>query len=456
MDGMYLKNELYSLVKNDESIFEFIQSGSLDGIWYWDLENPEMEWMSPKFWKALGYHPDEKKHLASEWQDIINQDDLKLAIENLKKHCADPNHPYDQVVRYVHKKGHTVWIRCRGLGIRDENGEVIRLLGAHTDISDLKETEKEVSRLRNEFEKVFNGTQDGMFLIKVLEDGEFRYVRNNVAHQQKTGISLEHIMNKTPQELVGPKLGQLISENYRKCILSKKSITYEEELSLPGGDCVWLTTLTPVIENDVVTNIVGSSTDITERKQLERELEKQANYDKVTNLPNRRLFFERLERLIVESERDNTQFALLFIDLDGFKNINDKFGHVGGDEVLIAIGQRIQQCIRKSDTVARMGGDEYGVLLRGAGDVNAINKVVKKIHQAIQDVILIGNEKCYVNSSVGVTFYPKTGKTSETLLKSADSLMYDVKRNGKGGFKIIDVEQGHSINPKSMEPFSAK
>lgn len=438
MDGTYLKNELYDLINKDTSIFEFIQSGSLDGIWYWDLENPEMEWMSPKFWETLGYNPDEKKHLSREWQDIIFQEDLKLAIENFEKHCADSNHPYDQIVRYKHKNGSTVWIRCRGLAIRNETGKVLRMLGAHTDITDLKEKEKEITRLTNEYEKVFNGTQDAMFLIKVLENGEFIYVRNNLAHQNKTGILLKQIMNKSPQEMLGKEMGDIISENYRKCVVVSKSIVYEEELNLPGGERVWLTTLTPIIEDDRVSHIVGSATDITERKKLEIELEKQANYDKLTGLPNRRLFFERLERLLVESERDNSQFALLFIDLDGFKNINDKYGHQAGDEVLTTVGKRIQTCIRKSDTAARMGGDEYSVLLRGIEDKKAVSIVVEKIHNSLQETIHIGNNECYINSSIGVAIYPYNGKDSETLLRNADSIMYEVKRNGKGGFEILD------------------
>ncbi|MBP7085759.1 MAG: PAS domain-containing protein [Enterococcus sp.] len=299
MDGIYLKNELYKLINNDTSIFEFIQSGSLDGIWYWDIENPEMEWMSPKFWETLGYNPEEKKHLAREWQDIIFQEDLNLLIANFEKHCADPHHPYDQIVRYRHKNGSTIWIRCRGLAIRDTNGKVIRMLGAHSDIIDLKETENELSRLTKEYEKVFNGTQDSMFLIKVLDNGEFRYVRNNLAHQNKTGILLEQIMDKSPQELLGKEMGEIVSENYQQCVLARKSVVYEEELTLPSATRIWLTTLTPILKNDNVTHIVGSATDITERKKLEIELKKQANYDQLTGLPNRRLFFNRLERLIV-------------------------------------------------------------------------------------------------------------------------------------------------------------
>lgn len=437
MQENYLKKELYDLTKNDTKIFEFIQSGSLDGIWYWDLEDSENEWMSPKFWETLGYDPEEKKHLASEWQNIIFKEDLNLAFSNFEKHCADPTYPYDQIVRYKHKNGSTVWIRCRGLAIRDQNGKPIRMLGAHTDITDLKEAEKKYSRLMKEYEKVFNGTQDAMFLIKVTLNGEFRYIRNNLSHQNKTGITLEQLRNSSPQELLGEETGDIVASNYQKCVDSKHSMTYEEELWLPAGQRVWLTTLTPIIEEGICSYIVGSAEDITERKKLELELEKYANYDKLTGLPNRRLFFERLELTILENERDKAEFAVLFIDLDGFKNINDNYGHEAGDEVLITVGNRLLQCVRKSDTVARMGGDEYTVILKNVEDKEDIKNLVEKIHKSLQEVMQIDGVECFVNSSIGVALYPENGYDSETLLRNADSLMYEIKRNGKGGYKFF-------------------
>ena len=436
MKENYLKDELYNLINIDTSIFEFIQSGALDGVWYWDLENPDNEWMSPKFWETLGYSPNDKKHLASEWQDIIFHEDLKLALDNFNKHCADPHYPYDQIVRYKHKNGSTVWIRCRGIAIRNANGKPIRMLGAHTNITDLKEAEKEISRLTEEYEKVFNGTQDAMFLIKILENGGFCYIRNNLAHQNKTKLSLEQIKDKSPQELLGKEMGDLVEVNYQKCVDSKKSITYEEALSLPGGERTWLTTLTPVWEDNRISFIVGSAEDITDRKRLELELEKSANYDKLTELPNRRLFFERLERIILEYEREKNKFALLFIDLDGFKIINDKYGHAVGDKVLITVGNRLSQRIRKSDTVARMGGDEFTIIIRDIGDKKAINNLVNEIHKNLQEVMIIGDIECKINSSIGIAIYPDNGQDSETLLRYADSLMYEIKRNGKGSYKF--------------------
>ncbi|MEE4202987.1 MAG: PAS domain-containing protein, partial [Halieaceae bacterium] len=137
-----LRQELDQLLREDTKIFDFLESSTLDGMWFWDLENPEEEWMSETFWRTFGYDPSEKQHLASEWQDMINPDDLALALENFNAHCADPNHPYDQIVRYRHKDGSTVWVRCRGMAIRDESGKPIRMLGAHTNITGLKALEQ--------------------------------------------------------------------------------------------------------------------------------------------------------------------------------------------------------------------------------------------------------------------------------------------------------------------------
>lgn len=141
----YLERELEDLISSDRATWQFIQEGSLDGVWYWDLEEPQHEWMSPEFWRTLGVDPATKKHDPAEWQDIIFAEDLALALQNFEKHCADPSHPYDQVVRYRHADGSTVWIRCRGLAIRDENGKPIRMLGAHTDLTAVKRSEEHAS-----------------------------------------------------------------------------------------------------------------------------------------------------------------------------------------------------------------------------------------------------------------------------------------------------------------------
>ncbi len=138
----YLQSELDALIRADDGAWSFLQKGSLDGIWYWDLEHPENEWMSPEFWRLFGVDPATKRHDPAEWQDIIFKNDLNVALANFEAHCADPDVPYDQIVRYRHADGSVVWVRCRGIAIRDAQGKPIRMLGAHNDITAVKRSEE--------------------------------------------------------------------------------------------------------------------------------------------------------------------------------------------------------------------------------------------------------------------------------------------------------------------------
>ena len=143
-DEHYLKTELYELVRKDRAIFEFLQAGSLDGIWYWDVERQDQEWMSPRFKELFGYRDEEIPNTSEWWMANIFPEDRDLALDNFAKHLADASHPYDQIVRYRHRDGGTVWVRCRGLAVRDEKGEPIRLLGCHTDVTALKRAEEDL------------------------------------------------------------------------------------------------------------------------------------------------------------------------------------------------------------------------------------------------------------------------------------------------------------------------
>ncbi|GHF13635.1 hypothetical protein GCM10017044_04640 [Kordiimonas sediminis] len=151
MGQHYLQQELVDLMKSDAGIFSFIENAAIDGIWFWDLEDPENEWMSPKFWQTFGIDPATKEHKAHEWQQLIFPEDLVLALDNFQKHADNPDHPYDQIVRYRHADGSVVWIRCRGIAIRREDGTPIRMLGTHNDITPLMaEQEKTNIQMRSE------------------------------------------------------------------------------------------------------------------------------------------------------------------------------------------------------------------------------------------------------------------------------------------------------------------
>ncbi|MBB4312802.1 PAS domain-containing sensor histidine kinase [Roseospira marina] len=156
----WLKDELYALVRDEPGIFEFLQNGSLDGIWYWDMVGMTEEWLSPRFKELFGYADHEMENTPAWWQANIHPDDLAHVLDNLEKHKADPNHPYDQIVRYRHRDGHTIWVRCRGLVIRNARGEPVRMIGAHTDVTALKRAEEELARQTRELGCQINDLRD--------------------------------------------------------------------------------------------------------------------------------------------------------------------------------------------------------------------------------------------------------------------------------------------------------
>ena len=170
--------------------------------------------------------------------------------------------------------------------------------------------------------------------------------------------------------------------------------------------------------------------------QLATELEKHANYDILTGLPNRRFFFERLEQMITESENKSSKAAILYIDLDAFKDINDTYGHKIGDGVLMTVGNRLLQCIQEPDIAARLGGDEFAVLIQDIENIFNAEKLAKKIHKLLEEYMVIENITYNISSSIGIAVYPEAGKDGDTLLRNADSAMYEIKRHGKGQIGI--------------------
>ncbi|MCP4607537.1 MAG: PAS domain S-box protein, partial [Planctomycetes bacterium] len=266
----YLKNELYELIQKDISVFEFLQQGSLDGLWYWDLDEIENEWMSSRFWTTLGYDPAEKKHLVSEWQDLINPEDLQVALSNFNKHCADPKHPYDQVVRYIHKNGSIVWIRCRGIAIRDDTGKPIRMLGTHTDLTQQKKAEEALRESEERLSSIIEKTEAGYFFID--NDGFFRVVND-------AWLRMHHY--SSPDQVIGQHFSVTQVDIDLHAANEIVVRLLEGEAVPPGefsrrcydGSLGYHTfTVNPVLQGGEVIGLEGFIIDITERKKAEEAL----------------------------------------------------------------------------------------------------------------------------------------------------------------------------------------
>jgi diguanylate cyclase (GGDEF)-like protein/hemerythrin-like metal-binding protein/PAS domain S-box-containing protein len=177
--------------------------------------------------------------------------------------------------------------------------------------------------------------------------------------------------------------------------------------------------------------LVGMALDVTEQVRAQRQLQYLAFYDPLTELPNRALFYDRLGQALVQAKRDRKPFALLVLDLDGFKEVNDRHGHETGDALLKAVARRLRLCVRESDTVARIGGDEFVVLLPGLRHTEAASSVAGKILDALKEPFRFGKKECRVGASIGICVGPEDGDDMETLLGRADAAMYESKAAGK-------------------------
>lgn len=173
---------------------------------------------------------------------------------------------------------------------------------------------------------------------------------------------------------------------------------------------------------------------LTRLKQTNEQVTHLAHHDGLTGLPNRILFYDRLNQAIARARRDKESVAVLFLDLDGFKKINDTLGHASGDALLIEAAKRIQACVRESDTVARMGGDEFTAILCNVG--NGKETVAQKILDTIRQPFMLANQSCSVGVSIGIAIYPDSGGNAEDLMKVADTAMYLAKDSGKNCYRF--------------------
>lgn len=453
----YLEQELQALFKSDNDIYNFIAHAALDGIWFWDLQNPENEWMNDQFWWTLGYDPQQKQHLASEWQDLINEEDLQTALDNFHAHCDDPNHPYDQIVRYRHADQSTVWIRCRGLVIRDLHGEPVRMLGAHIDVTELKEAEqryhdslKEIDRLYAETkialeasEQVFDAIPDAVF--QVANSGDIVKVNEQACS----------MLGYSRAELEQMNIDALVPEAHRGNHPSKRERYFKQGYSSAvtkmgqavaalrkDGTHVPVNIRLSSIETQQGSHVLALLRDISATEALKaslresqsemKQLYEQMIRDDLTSTFNRSYFLKHAEIELERAKRLQTSVTLLMLDIDNFKEINDVFGHQQGDQVLQQISQIITDNVRAYDIFARYGGEEFIVFMPETSQSAAISvcqRIIDVINQTRQQSMQSAIQLPTI--SIGLCGMDSNQYNLEELIKHADDRLLHAKRTGK-------------------------
>ncbi|MDO8608052.1 MAG: EAL domain-containing protein [Phaeospirillum sp.] len=406
------------------------------------LSTPSGEYVhcNPAFCAMVGYSDAELQ--ALNYRDITHPDDIGRHTDLRDAMMAGKIDNYDVTKRYIVRDGRTVWARLTVTAVRDSsNGETRYTVAVVENVTERKRLEDHMRLAAT----VFENTGEGLFIT----DDKHRIIHINPAFTDLTGFQLEDVLGKTPRMLSS---GRHTPDFYDHMTdILNKTGKWQGEIwnRRKTGEMFaeWLNIAAVRNEQDQITNYVAVFSDITSRKQDEERLSYQANHDPLTRLPNRTLFQERLSRALTRANRAQSNVALLFIDLDHFKQVNDTLGHLAGDFLLQQVAERLTACVRQGDTVARLSGDEFTVILEDIVEAHDGAVVAHKILTAMSTPFdLQGREAC-ISSSIGVALYPGDAGDPQSLVKLADAAMYRAKHQGRNACRF----HSETINAQAFE-----
>lgn len=428
-------------LNNREHILNSLLS-NLDGMAYCCLldEYWTMLFVSDGCHKLTGYKPEDILHngYISFEEMTLEEDRSKLREAIL--HAIAQNERFDLEYRIKTANGDIRWVSERGTGILNPQGQVEALEGFIQDITERKYSEQAVHEAEQRYRSIFENTVEGIFQTSI----EGQYLSANPALARIYGYSsaqelIENLNNIGQQLYVDPHKREEFSELMRT---HERINNFESRVYRRNGSIIWISENARAVR-DLAGNLLyyeGTVEDITERKNYSDLIEYRATHDDLTGLPNRTLLKDRLQQAISNADRSKSQLAVVFVDLDQFKDVNDSMGHHAGDLLLVAMAERLKSCVRESDTVARPSGDEFVLLLSNLSGIEALSQTLQRILTATAEPCSIEQREFIVTCSLGISMFPNDGSDSETLLKNADTAMYKAKQSGKNNFQFFTPE----------------
>ena len=315
----------------------------------------------------------------------------------------------------------------------------------------LRQIDEETKRVETEgkLQQLYQAIEHSASAVTITDKhGIVEYV--NPQFTSLTGYLPEDIIGLTPEEMASYEVNQINYAEMQQHLSEGKSWRGELQNKTKSGELLWtLQHVAPIRDDqEEITHFVSTAYDITELRSAQDTIEKLAYYDELTGLPNRRLFYDRLNQALKNTKRKNGKFAVCYLDLDGFKNINDSLGHANGDELLKAVAQRIRAHVRGKDMVARLGGDEFTIILEGISGAGDVSTVAEHIIEALGQPVDVAGTQVVVTTSIGVAIYPDDGTEINDLTRNADMAMYHAKDNGRNNCQFFADEMNRRIRER--------
>ncbi|MBE3653046.1 diguanylate cyclase [Vibrio navarrensis] len=408
---------------------ENVIEGTDAGTWYWNIQTGKTEF-NPRWAEIIGYQLHELGPISIQtWLALLHPDDVKKSEKKLQAHFAGEQEYYQCEVRMRHRDGHWVWVMDRGkVALWDESGKPLEMFGTHIDISEDKAREQQLALAADVYKYVHEGI--------LIANSCGLIVDVNRAFSQITGYSREEVIGQSPKMLKSGIHDRAFYHNIWKTLHLEGCWRGEIWNKRKNGE-IYPELLTISRVSDPVEDVryVALFSDISALKEHEYHLEKIAHYDALTKLPNRLLLQERLNTSMLNAKKYGRAIALLFIDLDGFKDVNDQYGHTAGDEVLCVMAQRMKTITREEDTLARFGGDEFIVILSDIDDKHRTTQIVTRLLSSIAKPLHVSGYEMSLSASIGISLYPENRDISaERLIQQADEAMYQAKLAGRNGY----------------------
>jgi diguanylate cyclase (GGDEF)-like protein/PAS domain S-box-containing protein len=410
------------------------------GMWDWDVAARKL-YLSDLWKTTLGYALDELTESPDEWEARVHPDDRDAALAALNACLNGQSDFYQRENRLRCKDGKYKWLLERGQVVsRDAVGAPLRMIGIDADITDRKNAEQQLQLAAS----VFGSAREGI----TITDPAGTILDVNEAFTHITGFSRDEVIGKNTRTLhSGHQDAGFYEAMYAD--LQTKDHWFGELWNRRKNGELYAEMLTISAVRDAqgrLTHYVAMFFDITTIKEHQAQLERIAHFDALTNLPNRVLLADRLKQAMAQAQRRNQLLAVAYLDLDGFKTVNDTHGHDVGDQLLIAIAGAMKQVMREVDTLARIGGDEFVAVLADLTSAEDCDSTLRRMLAAAARSFQVGDLSLQVSASLGVTFFPQADTVdADQLMRQADQAMYQAKLAGKNRYQVFDAVQDRSM-----------